>query len=109
MLTTKRDGIQCPIQMASAVVMLVAEWLVYALNMATWAFEFWYIDVAGALLACVSVAMAESALGATVKEAWLKGVAVGLIVAIPFPVVGTVLAVAALGWHLVTGLQRRHG
>jgi hypothetical protein len=87
---------------------LFGDWLVYAINMATWGFEFWAVDIAGALFACVLAATAEGALAsAPAGRAWLKGLIVALIVAVPLPLLGSVVALAGLAWHLVTTLARR--
>lgn len=105
---THRSLRKCPLHVASLGTLLFADLLVYAINMSTRGFEFWAVDISGAIFACVLAATAEGALAsASAGRAWPKGLLVGLLVAIPMPLVGSVVALAGLGWHLVTLLQRR--
>lgn len=98
----------CPLSIASALVMLAVDWLVYAINVATWGFEFWAVNLGGAALACVLAATAEGSFDhSSVRGAWGRGLAVGALVAIPLPVVGSVAAVLVLGWQLVIARARR--
>lgn len=98
----------CPLHVASALTLLAVDWLVYAINVATWGFEFWAVNLGGAALACLMAAIAEGSFDhASVRGAWGKGLLIGALVAIPLPIVGSVAALAALGWHLFDARARR--
>jgi len=105
---SKRSSWASPLHIASALTLLAVDWLVYAINVATWGFEFWPVNLGGAALACLIAATAEGAFDhASVRSAWSKGFIVGGLVAIPLPIVGSVVALVALGRRLLHVRARR--
>ena len=90
---------KAPLQLASCISIVVLDILVYAVTMLLHAHGLLGISLSGALLAFVIVSSSESRAGSSLLQALTKGVFGGLAVAVPLPIVGTLLGLAGSLWH----------
>jgi hypothetical protein len=96
-----------PVHAGSALVIALADWLVFGVNIATRMHAYWAINVSTALGAGVLVALVQrlSAKNA-VREALLKGLGAFMIVVLPLPLTGSAVALALLTWAWMSSLSR---
>lgn len=105
-MVSQRPLPKCPLHIVSALALLVGDWFIYAANLATYAERFWVVDGGGAIAAAVLTATIESQLGkASVRAAWSKALAVGAIVLVPLPLLGSLAAVIVVLWHFFVWLS----
>jgi hypothetical protein len=108
MLDSTRPAPQVPLQVGSALAIVLADWCVHALNFATSATHFWLVDILGALLAAVAVVVFEQGVGKDrAPQALVKALVSALIVAFPLPVLGTVTALVALAWYYIVDIIKK--
>jgi uncharacterized membrane protein YjjP (DUF1212 family) len=108
MLDSTRPAPQVPLQVGSAVTLLLADWGVHAANIVTSASHFWLVDVLGAFFAAVAVMVFEQGVGKDrAAQALIKALAAAIIVAFPLPVLGTLTALVALAWYYVVDFMKK--
>jgi hypothetical protein len=97
-----------PLHVASALLIALADWLVFGLNMATGMDAFWTINVGSALTAGGLVALVQRLYARDgARDALLKGAAVAIVVGLPLPLAGSAVALAALSWAWMSSLSAR--
>jgi hypothetical protein len=105
MSTTTRNDRPAPLQVLSALTLVVADPLIFAFNVMSVGEHVPSIVLAGSALSALVVLLAERHWG---DERWgsaaVKALITGVAVAAPLPVLGTFFGIAALVW---TGLQQR--
>jgi hypothetical protein len=88
-----------PFQNASALVMLLADWVVYAITMLSH-FDGWGASTLVASVATlVLVASIESRAPAESRRSLMRAIIAALLVAAPLPVLGTLAAIVSLVWN----------
>jgi hypothetical protein len=92
----------------SALAVIAADWLIYAVNVASFGGYFLAVDLLGALAALVGVAAIQSRVAhARTQTAWLKALLCAFVVAYPLPTLGTVLGTVALVWNSAVRFRGR--
>ena len=92
----------------SVALILLSDWLLFAVNVLTDLSVLPMVVVSGGLAAGLSVALLEALTGdASLRNAALKGLAAAVLVAAPLPMLGTLLATFGLIWATVVALTRR--
>ncbi len=100
--------VQFPFCGWSVVLLVLSDWLLFAVNLLTDLRVLPLVVVTGGLAAGLSVAVLESLTAhAPLRNAAIKGLAGAVLVAAPLPMLGTLLAAFALAWTLVAALSRR--
>lgn len=98
---------EAPLHAASALSIALADWLAFGLNVATTMHAYWPLNVGTALAAGALVTLVQRR---RTPDSWLRALAKGavgaMVVAIPLPVVGTALALAALTWAWMSAVSR---
>jgi hypothetical protein len=97
---------EAPLHAASALLIAAMDWLVFGLNIATTMHAYWLVDVGTALVAGALVILAQRYATDGWQPALLKGAVAAVVVAIPLPVAGTVLALVALTWGWMSAVSR---
>lgn len=96
-----------PLRVSSSLAILVFDWLVYAITMSSHARDWPYATIFGAFGAMVTVAILEQK-DATFTQVLLRALVAGAVVAVPLPLLGTVVAAAFLIWSVVGQSHRTH-
>jgi hypothetical protein len=97
-----------PLHAGSALLVALADWLVFALNMATGMDAYWTINVGTALVAGGLVALVQRLYAKDgARDALLKGAVGTIVVGLPLPLMGSAVALAALTWAWMSSLSRR--
>jgi hypothetical protein len=97
-----------PLHVGSALLVALADWLVFGLNMATGMDAFWTINVGSALVAGGLVALVQRLYAIDgVRNALLKGAVATIVVGLPLPLAGSAMALAALTWAWMSSLSRQ--
>jgi hypothetical protein len=96
-----------PLHAVSALALAVTDWVAFGLNIATAMHAYWPVTlgtalVGGALTTLVQQRYAKDGL----RRALIKGAVVVALVAVPLPVTGTALALAALTWAWMSAVSR---
>lgn len=90
---------RAPLHPLSALLLLLADWAILGLNLLTAMHAYWAVDVGSALGAGALVTLIERRLSwVSVRAALLRGGLCGLLIALPFPIAGTVVAFTILAW-----------
>jgi hypothetical protein len=99
---------QFPLRLYATFLIALSDWLVFAVNLAVPPSQFWSVNLTGAGLAMFTVWLleGENGEGATLPRA-TKALSAGLIVAAPFPILGTLTAAGALTWSLAQSVLQR--
>lgn len=90
---------KAPLQLASCFSIIALDVLVYAATMLFHVHGFVAISLFGALLALALVSSFESRAGSSPLHALTKGAIGSVAVAIPLPIVGTLVGLAGILWH----------
>ncbi len=86
-----------PLRIASSLAILAFDWIIFAISITH--IRYWQTaNVVGAAATALVVALVERHAGATRNQLWLRGILGGLVVAMPLPVLGTVVALVSLLW-----------
>lgn len=94
-----------PLTLASSLTVLVLDWSVYAVTMATLADALWPAMAVGAALTLLCVTLFEYRDHATMMRALSMGLLAAVCVAAPLPLLGSALALAAIAWRVA---EKRH-
>lgn len=97
---------EAPLHAASALLIALTDWLAFGLNIATTMHAYWLVDVSTALVAGALVMLAQRHATDGWQRAALKGAVAAVVVAIPLPLTGTVLALVALTWGWMSAVSR---
>jgi hypothetical protein len=100
---------QFPLRLYAALVIALSDWLVFTVSLVTSAEQFWSINLTFAGLAAFTVWLleGENGEGASWARA-LRATSAAVLVAVPFPLLGTVTVASALSWPFAqNALQRR--
>lgn len=97
-----------PLHVASALLVALADWLVFGLNMATSMDAYWTINVGTALAAGGLIALVQRLYARDgARDALLKGAVGTVVVGLPLPLAGSAVALAALTWAWMSSLSRQ--
>lgn len=107
MFTLEKTVREAPLHAVSALVLALADWLAFGLNIATTMHAYWPVTVATALAGGGLVLLGQVYRS---KDSWLPALVKGLFcaafIAIPLPVVGTAVALVALTWAWMSAVSR---
>lgn len=92
-----------PLTLGTCLTMLVTDWTIYSATLLSYADALWTATVSGAVVAFILVALFEGGSDHPLS----KALAAALAVAIPLPMVGSVVSLVGLVWLMVER-QRRH-
>jgi hypothetical protein len=88
------------LRISSSVAILCFDWAVFAITLSR-VHDWPYATVFGSFGAALTVALMEQWSGATFTQVALRAVIAGAIVALPLPLLGTLVAVTFLIWSAV--------
>lgn len=92
-----------PFQNASALVMLCADWVVYAITMLSH-MDSWAVTTLVVSIATLVLVSAFESHAADARHSLIRAILAALLVASPLPVLGTFVALVSLTWNAA----RRH-
>ena len=108
MATLQRGMAHAPVHMLSALTLALGDWLAMGLNILSSKDAYWPVSIGSALLASLTIFFIERRLAqASARAALLKAAAAVPLIVLPFPLAGSVVALALLAWSLVSWFVRR--
>lgn len=109
MITAQARATKARVHPLSALALALADWLVTGLNIATSMDAYWPVALGSGLFGALAIVWIERTLDeASSRAAAIKGACALALIALPFPLAGSVVALALLAWWLVDRLVHRH-
>jgi hypothetical protein len=87
-----------PLRVSTSVAILAFDWVLLALNLSTHVHEFAYSTLLGACATALTVAFIEQTHDASWQQVSVRATVAGALVAVPLPLLGTVVALTFLVW-----------
>jgi hypothetical protein len=99
---------KAPLQLTSSLTILALDWVVYAMTMISHVHALLAATLFGALATLVVVTRLENNAGSSLQAALGKALFASLAVAVPLPVIGSLVGIVGIVWHFASERDGSH-